>query len=160
MADHVALPGSLETAHDVSITYRYMAPVGHTIEMCCDPDYWKHNLRECNQQRIGGRHAWNKIEIVSVDGTWEALLRIMSVDIQNGRVSTRLLSQWPASTQPAVDTQDAPIPDGYRIDFIEGNGWRAIEPGGTTLIEKRPSRDDAVRRALEHASKVRPKGTK
>lgn len=158
MVDHVALPGSLETAHDVSITYRYMAPVGHTLEMCCDPDYWKHNMRECNQQRIGGRHAWNKIEIISVDGTWEAMLRIMSIDMNNSRVTTRLLSQWPAAAQPLAVLEDAPTPDGYRIEFIEGNGWRALEPGGTTIIEKKTSRDDVVRRVQEHANRARPKG--
>lgn len=155
MTKHNALPGSLETAHDVSITYRYIVPAGHTLEMCRDPEYWKHNLRECNQQRIGGRHAWNKIELLAVDGQWEAMLRIISVDLQNGIVETRLLSQWPEPVKAAAPVVEAEAPKGYRVEFIEGNGWRAIEPGGTTLIEKRPARDEAVRRAIEHNSKVK-----
>ena len=41
-----ARPGSLEPLNDASVTWRYTAPAGHTLEECQRPDYWRHGIRE------------------------------------------------------------------------------------------------------------------
>ena len=121
-----------------------MAPAGHTLEDCTQPSYWSNVRREAGLQRVVGRHAWNKIEIVAEDGTWEALLRVVSVD-QDGQVMTRVLSQW---AEPQAKAADAP--EGYTVEHITGNGWRALDPKRATLTDKKASHDEALLAAVEH----------
>lgn len=141
-----ARPGVLELATDAAATWRYMAPPGHSLEMCQRPDYWRNCLRELGQQRIGGRHAWNKIEIIAEDGTWEAELRVVAVG--DGLVQTRLLREWSAPKTPG---RKPALPDGYRVEHIEGNGWRALDPNGAIVRDKLQTEEMAVRAASQHA---------
>lgn len=143
-----ARPGSLESLHDSSMTWRYLAPPGVTLEMCRDPNYWRNVTRECGQARVAGRGAWNKIEIIAEDGSWEAELRIVSVG--DGLVTTRVLRHWAGDT---VD--EKPAPEGYKVEHIPGNGWRALDGRNQTLTEKRASRDDALQAAVRHHEKSR-----
>ncbi len=143
-----ARPGSLDNAYDAAVMLRYIAPVGHTLDDCRRPDYWRNVVKEAGQQRILGRHAWNRIEILAEDGTWEAELRVLSAG--DGLVHTRVLRAWNAETKT-----EAPAPNGYTVEYISGNGWRAIDPGGAILTEKRTARDDALRAAELHAAKAK-----
>lgn len=144
-----ARPGSLEVAHDASVTWRYIAPAGHTLEMCQRPDYWRNLNRECSQQRVVGRHAWNKIEIIAEDGTWEAELRILSV--ADGLVSTRLIREWNAPSKPG---KKPVLPEGYKIEHLPSNGWRALDPNGLPIATNLPIEDDAIRAASQHSKKA------
>lgn len=146
---NTARPGSLDSATDAAITWRYMVPPGHTLEDCMRPDYFKNCVREAGYQRIAGRHAWNKIELLADDGTWEAMLRVMSVG--DGLVTTRLLSHWQEEPKKKLGQ----VPDGYRVEFIKENGWRALEPGGAMLGEKLPTKAEATDLAINHATKAR-----
>lgn len=146
-----ARPGSLEYAHDASLTWRYLAPPGVTLEMCCDRSYWRNVTKECGQARVAGRGAWNKIEIIAEDGSWEADLRIVSVG--DGLVATRVLRQWPAEQTAAPVL--APAPDGYTVEHIQGNGWRTLDARNQVLVEKRSSRDEALQAAVRHHDKAR-----
>lgn len=149
-----AKPGSLESLYDASISWRYMAPSGITLEMCQRPDFWKNVIRECAQQRVHGRPSWNRIEIISEDGTWEAELRILSAS--DGLVHTRVIREWNAPARPG---RKASAPDGYVIEHIPSNGWRVLDPKGSLVTTNLPIEDDAIRAAAAHADKVRkPKG--
>jgi hypothetical protein len=143
-----ARPGSLEPAIDASITWRYLAPAGVTLEMCQAPDYWGNCVRELAQQRVFGRNSWNKIEIIAEDGTWEAELRVLSV--KDNLVHTRLLREW---SEPAKAGRKAGMPQGYTVEHVPENGWRAIDPKGNILIEKQTVEDDAIKAARDHAKK-------
>lgn len=158
-----ARPGSLDSALDASIIWRYVAPMGHTLEMCLKPTYWRNVLRELGQQRVIGRHAFNRIEILSEDGSWEAELRVMEVDATGGLVTTRLLRQWPEAKPEAVapapkaETKPetkADVPEGYIVEQVPGNGWRAIDPNGDVLTEKRTTEAAALKAAVAHAKKA------
>lgn len=144
-----ARPGSLEALHDASVTWRYFAPAGVTLEMCQRPDYWRHNIRELGQQRINGRHAWNRIEILAEDGTWEADLRVLSVD--QGLVHTRVIREWQAPAKPG---RKPVVPDGYKVEHIPNNGWRALDPNGHIVAASLPIEDEAVRAASAHSKKA------
>lgn len=144
-----ARPGSLDSAYDASITWRYIAPSGHTLKDCMRPDYWSNVRREAGLQRVVGRHAWNKIEIIAEDGTWEADLRVMAVD--GGLVTTRLLRAW-RETETKAET---PVPDGYTVEHIPNNGWRALDRKGQILTEKRSTRDQAMAAVAEHQRAVK-----
>jgi len=145
-----ARPGSFENAADAAIIWRYMAPAGHTLEMCQRPDYWRNVTRECGQQRVLNRPAWNRIEIIAEDGSWEAELRVMS--ISNGLVQTRLLREWAAPSKPGRKPN---LPDGYVVEMISGNGWRALDPNAQPVAVNQITEDDAVRAAYAHAKKAR-----
>ena len=152
MSDKLAArPGSLEPLSDAAIIYRYIAPPGVSLDDCLKPDYWRNNIRELARAREPGKPAFNRLEILASDGTWEADVRVM--DAADGLVTLRLLRRWP---EAAVEKQpEQPVPEGYRVEFIDNNGWRALEPGGTTLTEKRTTRDEALRRAIEHSRKAK-----
>lgn len=142
-----ARPGSLESAYDAAITWRYIAPAGHTLDDCMRADYFANNMREVGHQRTPGRHAWNKIEIIAEDGAWEAELRIISA--ADGLVQTRILREWNDEKRKAE-----PAPDGYRVEHVANNGWRAFDQAGATVIEKAATRDQALALAKQHASKA------
>lgn len=143
-----ARPGSLDNAYDASITLRYLAPHGHTLDDCKRPDYWRNVVKEAGQQRIIGRHAWNRIEIIAEDGTWEAELRVISAG--DGLVHTRVLRAWHAERK-----SEAAAPDGYTVEHVGGNGWRALDPKSAILAEKKSSRDEALAAAVEHHRKAK-----
>lgn len=146
-----ARPGSLENAYDASVTWRHIAPRGVTLEHCREPAYWRNVTREAGMQRVIGRHAWNRIEILAEDGTWEAELRVLSV--ADGLVHTRTIRAWHADTKPKADA-----PEGYAVEHIDGNGWRAVDPAGAILAEKKTTRDQALSAAIDHATKARKGG--
>lgn len=157
-----ARPGSLDNALDASIVLRYMAPAGHTLEDCLRPDYWRNVVREAGQQRIANRHAWNRIEVLAEDGTWEAELRVLGITIgeagAGGLVTVRLLRRWPEASAAARPERDAP--EGYTVEHIASNGWRAVEPGGNVLASKLTTKDEAMNTAHDHARRARAKGGK
>lgn len=139
-----ARPGTLESAYDAAIVWRYMAPAGHTLEDCLEKDYWRNALREVGMQRIHGKPAWNRIEIIAEDGTWEAELRVVSVSGET--VQTRTIRAWREQLAKAP----APEPEGYTVEYISGNGWRALDRNASAITEKRASRDEALLAAVEH----------
>lgn len=151
MSDRIAArPGSLEPLSDACVSFRYFAPPGVTLEECLKPDYWRNNIRDLSRSR-DGKPAFNRIELMAADASWEADVRVM--EVSDGLVTLRVLRRWPESL---VEKQpEQPVPEGYRVEFIDANGWRALEPGGTTLTEKRTTRDEAMRRAVEHARKAK-----
>lgn len=144
-----ARPGSLEVVNDASITWRYFAPSGITLADVQRPDYWRNVLREVGQQRIVGRNAWNKIEILAEDGSWEAELRILSV--ADGLVQTRVIREW---SQPAKPGRKPGAPEGYVIEHIPNNGWRVLDPNGQPVASKLSNEEDANRAAASHSKKA------
>ena len=151
MSDKLAArPGSLEPLADVSMTYRYVAPPGVTLADCRRPDYWRNNIRECSQTRTGGRVSWNRIEIIAEDGSWEADLRILSVG--DGLVHTRLLREFAEAAKPG---RKQAVPDGYTVEHIAGNGWRALDANSDLITQRQSTEDAAVRAAIEHAKRAK-----
>ena len=146
----VARAVSLEVLNDASITYRYTAPVGHTLDMCLRPDYWTHLTRELGAQRVESRHAYNRIEILAEDNSWEAELRVLSV--ADGLVHTRCIREW---TAPAKPGRKPSLPDGYKVEHVPGNGWRALDANGGVIVGKLATEEDAIRAASGHARKVK-----
>lgn len=147
----LAKPSALERVFDASITWRYIAPAGHTLEMCQVAEYWRNNAKECAQSRISGINPWNKIEIIAEDGSWEAVLRILSV--KDGLVETRLLSQWPAS--PAKTERKPELPKGFRVEHVANNGWRTFDTYNEVIAQKLATEVQAIEAAIEHAKKAR-----
>ncbi len=144
-----AKPGTLDNLNDSAVTLRYFAPRGHTLEDCIRPDYWRNVTREAGQQRVPNRHAWNKIEILAEDGTWEAELRVLSVD--HGLVHVRVIREWAAPAKPG---RKPALPDGYQVDHISNNGWRVLDEHGQPVATNLTTEDDAIREAAKHAKKV------
>ena len=141
-----ARPGSLENIADASITWRYFAPAGVTLEMCSRPDYWSNCIRELGQQRVNSKHAWNKIEIIAEDGTWEAELRVLSATA--GLVTTRVIREWHLPARPGRKPN---LPDGYTVEFIPANGWRALDSRSAVVADRLPVEEEAIRAASAHA---------
>lgn len=140
-----ARPGTLDLQHDASFTYRYIAPPGHTLEHCSHPEYFRHNERACGFTRSGSKNAWNKIEIIAEDGSWEADLRILSV--ANGLVETRVIRHWETQAKPG---RKPSVPDGYKVEHIQDHGWRALDRFGEPIVQKQPTEDKALAAAIDH----------
>ncbi len=140
----LAKANSIEMAGDASITWRHFAPAGATVEDCESPNYWQNVVREIGQERVAGRHSWNKIEIIAVDGTWEATLRVVSVE--SPRIYTRRLSYW-----TDADAKLPTMPKGYSVEYVDQNGWRGFDQFGNQITEKKATKADAIRICTEHA---------
>lgn len=147
----VARPGSLEPLSEAAMSYRYMAPIGHTLEMVTHPEYWKNNARECRHTRLSGRNAWNRIEVIAEDGSWEADLRILSVS-DSGLVELRVIREWQEAAKPG---RKPTIPEGYKVEIVPGHGWRALDRFGEVIAQKLPIESRAVEAALDHARKAK-----
>ena len=150
---HEARPGSLEVMQDASVTWRHMAPPGVKMDDVRRPDYWRNVIRECAQQRFPGKHAWNRIEVIAEDGTWECDLRVITA--AEGLVHTRLLREWVQKLPPG---RKPSVPDGYRIEHIPSNGWRALDPNGQIVAQRLTIEDEALRAAVEHARQAKAEG--
>lgn len=145
-----ARPGSLEPLLDASETYRYVAPSGVTLADCRRPDYWRHHVRECGQTRVNGRPSFNRIEILAEDGTWEAELRVMSA--ADGLVTTRLLREF---SEPGRPGRKPAVPDGYSVEYISGNGWRALDANAEIVVQRLTTEEAATRAAADHARRAK-----
>lgn len=145
-----ARPASLEALQDASITWRYVAPPGVSLEMCQRPEYWSQVTRECSQRRVAGRPSWNRIEIIADDGSWEADLRILAVDAPAGRVFTRTIREWHEKKRPG---RKASLPDGFRVEHITERGWRVVDDRGVVLISEVTIEQDAVDFAVAASAK-------
>lgn len=145
-----ARPGSLEPVSDVSLFWRHVVPPGITLDMVRRPDYWRNLVKECGQTRTSGKPSYNKIEVIAEDGTWEADLRVLSA--ADGLVQTRLLRLWEPDAKPGRKPM---VPEGYTVEHIRDNGWRALDPNGIILSSRLPLEEDAVRAASHHARKAK-----
>ena len=142
-----ARPGSLDNMLDAAVQLRYMVPADHAADDLLRPDYWRNVTREAGQQRVPGKHAWNTIRALAEDGSW--MLDLLVISVRDGVVHVRELARWDWRGTEAA-------PTGYTVEHIRDNGWRAIEPGGAVIAERRTSRDEAVIEAKKHQEKVRP----
>lgn len=136
-----ARPGAVVAELDTRITWTHVAEPGTTLQDCLEPTYWANNLRQLGQQRVVGRHAWNTVTILAEDGSWEAMLRVVGM-VPNG-AKVRLMWSW---RDP--DSASKPLPEGYRIEYVPMNGWRAIDPAGHIIGDKLEV-EDAAYRAVE-----------
>ena len=148
----MARAGSLKPRHDVAIQWRYVVPAGDTLQTCLQPNYFRHALKELGASQIKGVNAFNTVEIIAEDGSWEADLRVLDVDLELELVKFRLLHFW------QDETVEKPLPDGYEIEFVRGNGWRAFNPRREQLIGGASIRAQAFDAALADVDKPRLDG--
>jgi len=150
MSKPEARPGSLEVAHDAAILWRHIAPAGTSMDDVLEPSYFRNNIRECVQQRVPGRNAWNKIEVIAEDASYYMQLIVVSVGADT--VTTHpIIKERIAKGAPGRKPN---VPDGYKVEFIPQSGWRAMAPNGFLVAEKMTIEDEAIRAAAGHAKGV------
>jgi hypothetical protein len=133
-------PSQLQIAHERRYHFYHVAPASVTLEQVCEPTYWRTVSRDL------GRQPWALIEVVCDDGTWEADLRVYAVGDGYAKVRVRAKYEYagPIGRRPKE-------PDGYRIEHVSGQGWRAIDPAGDVIVQNQAVRDEAIRIASAHA---------
>ncbi len=144
-----ARPGTLEPLMDVSMIWRHVAPRGVTLEQVRRPDYFRNNIKQAGQSRQAGVHAFNRIEILAEDGSWEAELRVMSA--ADGLIHTRLLREF---REPVKPGRKPNVPDGYTIEHIQDNGWRALDQNSQIIAQRLTTEDAALRAAYDHSKRA------
>ena len=144
---HEARAGSFEAAHDASIVWRYVVPSRHSPEDVQSPKYFRNMMREAAQQRVIGRNAWNKVECIWEDGSRYMLLMIMLVG-QDLVQTVPLIHERLVKAQPGRKPN---VPEGYKVEFIEGSGWRALSDKNYVVTEKVVTEEEALRAAVDHA---------
>ncbi|MGE8943340.1 hypothetical protein ACO2I3_15645 [Leptospira interrogans] len=100
--------GKLPRQQDARSSYFWVAPAGVSLKDVQRPDYWK----DVADQFV---NRWSTVEVVSVSGTWECLLRVITV--QADGIEMRLLSKWEQPPEPLPD-----VPDQYEI-YLTSDGW-------------------------------------
>lgn len=143
MQPPVCSPHALRDRHSVCLDMVHIVPSGLSLDDVLAPSYWR------NAWKVLERKEMSTIELISDDNTWEARVRVLAVS--EGVVKLRVVSKWEpekkAGPKPAA-------PDGYRVEFISGKGWRAVDPAGVE-IGTEPTEPEAITLAQAHAKKSR-----
>lgn len=109
---------------------------GVTAEMLVCPDFWVHLA--ARDLRIDHR-----IEVIAMDGTLDAELRVIAIDPRGHWAQMRVLRGWPARAWADMAEPDGPAErpagqypdkDGYVVEFDRVHKWRIMR--GVELIAK------------------------
>src|SRR4051812_41107858 len=80
------LPTRLKLAAERRSHYFEEIPAGHTLEQVMTYAYWVH---------VAPRLQINDmVEVVAMDGSYEATMRVLMLDLAAGQIKFRLLSKW------------------------------------------------------------------
>lgn len=123
------LPKKIERGFDgYALSHRVLrTEPGLPPEFVMDPDFWQHLAARCRVH--------DQILVIAQDGSFEADLRVMSIDPDGHWAQMRLLREWPAGVISAA-VKDAPAPpeplargpdaDGYLIEWSGPQRWRIV----------------------------------
>jgi hypothetical protein len=142
----VCNPHQIVERQTQSINFLHKVPHGLVLDDVLAHAYWANAWK-----RFEGKEC-STVDFLAEDGTWEAYARVTRV--VEGRVTFRILHHW------QEDPVSIEIPEGYRVEFLSDNGWRALDPNGTIIIANQPQRGDVMNAALEHATAFAPKRKK
>lgn len=144
----ICSPHQIVEKHVHVIQFFLKVPHGVTPQEVLDPasSFWANAWK-----RFEGREG-STVDFLAEDGSWDAEARVLKVD--DGKVHFRILRDW---REPASDIE---VPKGYRVEFIAEHGWRAIDPAGTVVADRRPAKTDVLTAALDHATAYAPKRNK
>lgn len=134
--------------HVAAVNFFHSVPHGVTLDTVIGhgSTYWVNAWK-----RFEGREG-STLDILAEDGSFDAHARILKVT--EGKVTFRLLREW------HEERSDLEVPKGYRVEFVAGRGWRALDPASAIVIEARPQKIDALIAALDHATAYAPKRQK
>ena len=144
----ICSPHQIVEKHVHVVSFFHKVPHGVTPHEVLEPSssYWANAWK-----RFEGREM-STVEFLAEDGSWDAEVRVLKVE--DGKVHFRVLREW---REPASDLE---VPEGYRVEFIAENGWRAIDPAGTVIKDRMPAKTDVLTAALDHATAYAPKRRK
>lgn len=128
----------IETAEFARMTWFHKAALGVPFEAVLESKYWNH---VANKTEL-----WSKIEVVSLDGTWEAELRI--VDKGDNWIMVRPINY----VRHEYSIIEEVIPEGYRIDHFgpELRYCSVRSKDGSRVTEGARSRGQAVSALNKH----------
>ena len=136
-------PWDLRAKSSALLEFFHVVPAGVSLETAMTASYW----------RIGWMlldatpHA--EVTLIADDGAYDVTVRLLSITATS--VEWRVLREWEPKRAPGRKPN---VPDGYQVEHLPGQGWRAVAPDGSVLIEKKASEDDALRAALAHSKKA------
>lgn len=133
-------PHQLGVDHERRVTWFHEAPAGSTIEQVCEPAYWRTVWREFS------RGKWPEIRVVCEDGSWHAMLCVYGWGEGFAKVSVL----WKAEPR-GIPGRKPNTPEGYRVEYIKGQGWRALDPAGDVICQNQMVEEEATRIAAAHA---------
>lgn len=145
MSKPVCKPHELLIAAERRYHHLHIAPAGTTLEQVCDPTYWSSVANEFK------RAPWALIEIIADDGSWEADLRVFAIG--DGFAKVRVRNSWAYADKPG---RKPALPDGYKVEHLPTQGWRAMSPNGEVVAERKQVEMEAVRAAADHARTMTP----
>jgi hypothetical protein len=139
MKKPAASPHQLQDSRSVKLELFHVVPSGLSLDAVLDPSYWR------NAWKVLDGKTNSTIELVAEDGAWEAMARVLSA--KDGIVKLRVVSKWEA------DRSKASVPDGFKVEFIPGKGWRALDTDNTVIVDGEPAEADAIAAAVARAKK-------
>jgi hypothetical protein len=137
---HECKPHQLLIDQERRVTWFHEAPHGVTLEQVLEPVYWRSVWREFQ------RGKWPEIRVVAEDGSWDALLKVFGW----GEGFAKVAVLWKAEVK-GVPGRKPNTPEGYRIEYIKGQGWRSLDPAGDVICQNQMVEDEALRIAAQHA---------
>lgn len=136
-------PWDLKQKHSALLEFVHIVPPGVTLETALSSSYWR------NAWKVLEGKKYSTIDLLADDGSFDVTVRIL--DATATSMEFRVVREWEPKRAPGRKPN---VPNGYTVEHLPDQGWRAVAPDGTVLIEKKASEDDALKAALNHARKA------
>lgn len=149
-------PTKLARSEYAITTYFLSVLPGVTPADIVNPDFWQHvsSVRGARLQR-DRLQVNDKIEVVAQDGSFEAELRVMAVDVRGlwAQVRVLRLTEGMGVPVPGAEPAEAPLvgefdPDGYRVEFAGPHKFRIVR-GNDVLETHLPTKAAAYAKLAE-----------
>ena len=120
-----------------------IVPGGVSLDTALSASYWR------NAWKVMENRRYSEVTFISDDGAFDVTARLLAIDATT--VEWRVIREW----EPKRAAGRKPnVPDGYVVEHLPGDGWRAVAPDGSIIVAKKSTESDALSAALTYSKKV------
>lgn len=136
-------PWDMKLKSSAVLEFFHVVPSGISLETALGASYWRNAWKVLEDKK------YSTINLIADDGAFDVTARLLAIDAHS--VEWRVLREWEPKRAPG---RKPSVPEGYVVEHLPGDGWRAVAPDGSVLVAKKASEDDALRAALTHSKKA------
>lgn len=143
MQSPAVAPWDLKAKASAVLEWFHVVPAGVSLEAALASSYWR------NAWKLLENKKYSTVDLIADDGAFDVTVRVL--DATANSVEFRILREWEPKRAPG---RRPSVPDGYVVEHLPEQGWRAVAPDGSVLGDKISGEDGAVKMAVAHARKA------